>query len=102
WVALDIEDDGQGIAPEMLGKVFDPFVQGYQWMSREGTGGLGLGLALVKRLVELQQGTVSVASAGVGRGATFSVRLPRVEAAVEDGPALVLTSAEAPGRKRVL
>ncbi|HEY4139744.1 MAG TPA: ATP-binding protein, partial [Casimicrobiaceae bacterium] len=46
---LEVEDDGQGIAPEMLGRIFDPFVQGYQWMSRDAAG-LGLGLALVKRL----------------------------------------------------
>ena len=98
---LDVEDDGQGIAPEMLGRVFDPFVQGYQWMSRE-SGGLGLGLALVKRLVELQQGTVAVVSDGLGKGATFSVRLPRVEAGVEQEVAPPSAKAAPPGRKRVL
>ncbi|HEY4138659.1 MAG TPA: ATP-binding protein, partial [Casimicrobiaceae bacterium] len=99
--ALEVEDEGQGIAPEMLGRVFDPFVQGYQWMSRDA-GGLGLGLALVKRLVELQEGTVSVVSAGIGQGTTFTIRFPRVQASVAEDAATPLAAGEPGARKRVL
>jgi signal transduction histidine kinase/CheY-like chemotaxis protein len=101
WSELVVEDEGRGIAPELLGRVFDPFVQGDQWMSANA-GGLGLGLALVKRLVELQGGSVAVASAGVGRGARFSVRLPRTEARSEERATSPSTTSETPNKKRVL
>ena len=101
WVELIVDDDGRGIAPQLVGRVFDPFVQGDQGMS-PSAGGLGLGLALVKRLVELQGGSVSVASAGVGRGARFSVRLPRTEATSEERVAVPPAVSKALGKKRVL
>src|SRR5439155_19233154 len=66
---------GVGIAPELLSKVFDLFVQGPRSPER-AEGGLGIGLALVKSLVQLHGGTVSAASGGLDRGSTFSVRLP--------------------------
>jgi len=68
-------DTGQGIAPEFLPHVFDRFRQADGTSTRRH-GGLGLGLAIVRHLVELHGGEVSVESAGEGRGATFSVRLP--------------------------
>jgi len=98
---LTVADEGHGIAPELLGRVFDPFVQGYQGMGR-ASGGLGLGLALVKRLIELQQGTVSVESAGVDRGTTFRVSLRRVEPGLEEGAIVPPAMPQTPGRKRVL
>src|SRR5205085_7303976 len=101
WAALEVDDDGQGIAAEMLGRVFDPFVQGYQWTSHDRSG-LGLGLALVKRLVELQQGTVSAQSAGFGKGTTFVVRLPRVATGIEEQAALPPAKSGEAGPKRVL
>ena len=70
-----IRDEGEGIAPELLGDVFKLFVQAPQGPDREG-GGLGLGLALVRRLLDMHGGSVSVASPGLGKGATFTVRLP--------------------------
>jgi signal transduction histidine kinase len=76
-----VRDNGAGIEPQLLPKVFDLFVQGERALDR-GQGGLGIGLTLVKRLVELHQGTVDVASEGPGRGATFTVTLPCI-AAVE-------------------
>jgi two-component system CheB/CheR fusion protein len=72
---LRVRDDGVGIAPEMLDRLFEPFVQAEQGLDRT-SGGLGLGLALVKGLVELHGGTVSVASAGPGHGSELTVRLP--------------------------
>jgi PAS domain S-box-containing protein len=74
---LSVEDTGIGIDPALGARVFDLFVQGAQALDRAG-GGLGLGLALVKRLVELHGGAVEVASAGRGRGSRFTVRLPAI------------------------
>src|SRR5690606_6468096 len=66
---------GIGIAPEMLPRVFDLFTQAAPGRN-ESQGGLGIGLSLVKKLVEMHGGTVSADSAGPGRGSTFSVCLP--------------------------
>ncbi|MBX3620354.1 MAG: response regulator [Rhizobacter sp.] len=74
---LQVCDEGDGIAPELLPRVFDLFVQGERALDRRA-GGLGIGLSLVKRLVELHGGTVSATSSPAG--SRFEVRLPRVEA----------------------
>ncbi len=74
-VEIVISDTGQGIVPEFLPHVFDRFRQADQRTSRQH-GGMGLGLAIVRHLVELHGGTVSAESPGEGRGATFTVRLP--------------------------
>ncbi len=74
-----VRDNGAGIEPQLLPKVFDLFVQGDRSLDR-GQGGLGIGLTLVKRLVELHQGRVEVSSEGPGRGSTFSVTLPCISA----------------------
>jgi PAS domain S-box-containing protein len=74
-LVLQVSDDGIGIAPELVPHVFDRFFQARQDSDR-ALGGLGLGLALVKSLVELHGGTVGVESPGPGRGSTFTVRLP--------------------------
>jgi signal transduction histidine kinase len=69
---IDITDTGSGIEREKLGQVFDAFEQA----SPRGSAGLGLGLAICKALAEFHGGTISVRSAGIGHGATFSVHLP--------------------------
>ncbi len=74
-VAITVRDTGTGIEPALLREVFEPFVQAEKLLARS-TGGLGLGLALVKELVELHGGSVSAFSEGAGKGATFVVRLP--------------------------
>ena len=75
---LRVEDDGIGIDAELLPRIFNLFVQGNQTLAR-ARGGLGIGLSLVRSLVELHGGTVSVASDGPGRGSAFSVRFPRID-----------------------
>jgi CheY-like chemotaxis protein len=74
-VDVVVSDTGQGILPEMLPHVFEMFRQGDTGTTRR-TGGLGLGLALVKHIVELHGGSVEADSAGPGQGATFRVKLP--------------------------
>ncbi len=71
-----VADQGQGIAPDFLPFVFDRFAQSDAASNRH-RGGLGLGLSIVKQLVEAHGGTISAASAGLGQGATFEVWLPR-------------------------
>ena len=77
-IVLEVRDNGIGMAPSELERAFDMFVQGERTPDRS-TGGLGIGLALVRSLVELHGGSVGVASAGHGMGAIFTVRLPRLE-----------------------
>ena len=72
---VEVWDNGTGIAPEMLKSIFEMFVQ-VSGTSKAAQGGLGIGLTLVKSLVELHGGSVEATSAGLGRGAMFCVRLP--------------------------
>jgi PAS domain S-box-containing protein len=73
--AISVRDTGMGIEPEMMPRLFEPFEQADRSLDRS-RGGLGLGLAMVKGLVELHQGEVRAASEGSGRGAEFTVLLP--------------------------
>jgi CheY-like chemotaxis protein/two-component sensor histidine kinase len=77
---LRVDDEGVGITPELAPHIFERFVQGEQALQR-ASGGLGLGLAIAKNLVELHGGTIAVESEGIGRGSRFIVTLPIVEAA---------------------
>ena len=83
-VAFRIRDSGIGIPPEFMASIFDPFTQADRTLARS-QGGLGIGLTLVRRLVEMQHGRVSVRSEGRNRGSEFTVSLPL---AAEAGPAL--------------
>jgi signal transduction histidine kinase/DNA-binding response OmpR family regulator len=76
-VAIKVRDDGIGVDGAMLGRIFDMFVQSPRGADRS-LGGLGIGLTLVKRLVELHGGSVSADSLGKGQGAEFTVHLPGV------------------------
>ena len=77
---LTVEDTGVGIRADLLPFIFDMFIQGDRTLDRT-QGGLGIGLTLVRRLVDLHGGTITASSAGEGRGSVFTVRLPRVPAA---------------------
>lgn len=74
-VCIAVSDTGQGLSEEMKGKIFEPFVQMPATLDRS-RGGLGIGLTMVRKLVELHQGTISVESAGLNRGSRFEVSLP--------------------------
>jgi len=76
---ITVEDNGSGIEPELLPKIFELFVQGERGLDR-AQGGLGIGLTLVKRLVELHQGRVEAHSDGPGNGARFKIMLPSISA----------------------
>jgi PAS domain S-box-containing protein len=104
-VVLRIRDTGIGLSAEMLPRIFDLFVQERQAIDR-AQGGLGLGLAIVRVLVELHGGTVEARSEGQGKGAELIVRLPAAEAGdrlAPASPARVETEiATLPGALRVL
>jgi two-component system, sensor histidine kinase len=74
-VEVTIVDNGIGIDPQMLPQVFEMFTQAETFLER-GQGGLGVGLALARKLVEMHGGTIGASSEGAGRGSTFTVRLP--------------------------
>ncbi|MES2788204.1 MAG: response regulator [Planctomycetota bacterium] len=76
---ITVQDTGAGLDASVLSRLFEPFSQADQALDRS-KGGLGLGLALVRGLVELHGGTVTAQSPGLGQGATFTVRLPVIDA----------------------
>ncbi|WP_370459150.1 ATP-binding protein [Aggregicoccus sp. 17bor-14] len=85
-VLLEVQDDGQGLSEELAARVFEPFVQGARGFD-QSAGGLGIGLALVRSLVQAHGGRVQAQSAGPGRGSTFRVWLPRLAAGGEPAAA---------------
>ena len=102
-VRVRVRDTGIGIAPDLLPSVFDLFTQASRSLDRS-QGGLGVGLTLVRRLVELHGGTVEAHSDGLGRGSEFTVTLPVSDAqAADDRPATPeqLESGSGPGSLRV-
>jgi len=88
-VTLHVRDNGRGIEPELKERIFDMFVRGKHGMS-DTSSGLGVGLALSRKIVELHGGSVDVASEGAGKGSEFIVRLPIAQ------PQQALQSAPAP------
>ncbi|MEW5853924.1 MAG: ATP-binding protein [Myxococcota bacterium] len=78
-VDIEVRDNGAGIVPEVLGRLFEPFSQAERTLARS-SGGLGLGLALAKGLVELHGGTISASSAGLGTGTAVAIRFPLLPA----------------------
>ena len=99
-VRLTVRDSGAGIDPELVPRIFELFVQGRRALDR-ADGGLGLGLAIVRSLVELHGGTVAASSGGPGRGSEFVVRLPLAAVAAPPAPGVAARPAPA-GVCRVL
>jgi PAS domain S-box-containing protein len=104
-LVITVRDNGIGIAPAMLDRIFDMFTQGStdpDWAA----GGLGIGLALAKGIVELHGGRIEAHSAGLGAGSEFSVRLPRSSVGLAEGrtddPASSTPNCPVPGPRRVL
>jgi signal transduction histidine kinase/ActR/RegA family two-component response regulator len=91
-LVLSVADDGAGISSELLPRVFDLFAQGEASAARAQTG-LGIGLALAKRLIEMHDGRIDATSAGAGRGATFTIRLPVKKGLTADAEASQRTAA---------
>jgi CheY-like chemotaxis protein len=101
-VCISVRDTGRGISPELLPRIFDLFYQAPRGMDR-AEGGLGIGLAIVKSLVELHGGTVQAFSEGRGRGSEFAINLPlRAEEGAAQQSAGLPAAQEAAGGKRVL
>lgn len=96
-VAVTIRDEGKGIATEDMARMFDLFEQGPDEVLHTLSGGLGIGLSLVRSIATMHGGSVSVASAGVGHGSEFTVLLPL--AAIEGGHAQALPSGAVELRK---
>jgi signal transduction histidine kinase/ActR/RegA family two-component response regulator len=78
-VFIEVSDNGAGLSAELLPHIFEMFVQGDRTLDR-AQGGLGIGLAVVKKLIEMHGGQITARSEGLGRGATFELRLPRARA----------------------
>ena len=99
---LSVSDQGVGISPEAIGHIFEQFVQGEHGPERTKSG-LGIGLALVKRLVQMHGGRVQARSAGVGLGASFLVRLPAIEPSSAQADSARIPAVPRPiGARRIL
>ncbi len=83
-VQITVEDNGQGMAPELIESVFDLFTQGDA--GKESGGGLGIGLAVSRKLVMAHGGQIEAQSKGVGHGSRFTIRLPRAAHSAEESP----------------
>jgi CheY-like chemotaxis protein/two-component sensor histidine kinase len=102
WVAIAVEDNGIGLHPQSLRSIFGMFSQVDHSFERS-TGGLGIGLALVKALTEMHGGTVQAESAGPGQGSRFEVRLPiAVDLGEEAAQATLGSVSSRPSQRRLL
>jgi PAS domain S-box-containing protein len=95
---IHVRDTGSGMEPDLLSRVFEPFVQAERTLART-SGGLGLGLAMVKGLTEMHGGSVRAASAGPGQGAELVVRLPLVQEVAAERAAPVRSAKAGRGRR---
>ena len=98
---LDVEDNGFGISPELMPHIFDLYTQSERTLDR-ARGGMGIGLTLVRRLVELHGGAVVASSPGEGFGSMFTVRLRRIPAPETCTPSAVRRDGRARGRRVLL
>ena len=99
FASIQVSDTGIGIQPEVIKQLFEPYQQ-IERMSRDG--GLGLGLTLVKQLVDMHAGTVTAESEGLGKGSIFTLRLPLADYSSETIQVDSLTGGNAPEQQRIL
>ncbi|HJT81161.1 MAG TPA: ATP-binding protein [Chthoniobacterales bacterium] len=101
-IVIEVEDTGVGIDPSVQPRIFNAFEQGGQSVTSK-YGGLGLGLAVSKRIIDLHQGTISVRSPGANQGTTFTIELRAMETSLLDGPVYYVQDSPAkPARARIL
>ena len=100
-LVVEVKDDGIGIPADVLPRIFTAFEQGKRTLVRQ-LGGLGLGLSISRSLIELHGGTLSAASPGLGRGSTFTVRLPLSAAVTAPSPARTPAGGEASSLRLLL
>ena len=98
---IEVTDTGNGLAPEMVRRVFELFVQAEATLDRS-KGGLGIGLTLARALVELHHGSITARSAGLGQGSTFVVELPLARSSARTTTPSHLVAVDEPLRQRVL
>ncbi|HEY1289560.1 MAG TPA: PAS domain S-box protein [Burkholderiales bacterium] len=101
WAAIEVSDNGRGIEPLMLERIFHMFVQGRAALDKIGAG-LGVGLALARRIAEAHGGTLQAQSEGENKGARFTLRLPLLKAAAQPEDAAVQVADGAVVAKRIL
>lgn len=99
-VTISVRDDGIGMSPETLSKIFDLFAQADRSLDRS-RGGLGIGLTLVKLLVEMHEGQVSASSAGLGKGSEFTVTMPLLPASASLETTLAESESAVPPKRRL-
>jgi CheY-like chemotaxis protein len=100
-VRIVVSDTGVGMTADLLERIFDLFVQGEQSLART-QGGLGIGLTLVKRLVELHGGSIQAGSDGPNRGSRFTIRLPRAASPLSEQAAIRRTGTTTAGGHRIV
>ena len=100
WAVLKIRDTGRGIAPDWMERIFDMFVHGQPAIERVG-GGLGIGLAVSRRIAELHGGTLAAYSEGENKGSEFELRIPLADSQVREAKTPAIAAAEG-APKRVL
>jgi PAS domain S-box-containing protein len=100
WAVLKVRDTGRGIAPDWIERIFDMFVHGRAAIERVG-GGLGIGLALSRRIAELHGGTLAAFSEGDDKGSEFKLRIPLADSQVQEAKTPATAAAEV-APKRVL
>ncbi len=98
---IEVSDHGFGIDPQMIERIFEPFIQARHGDSGHMAGGLGIGLTLVRQLAELHGGSAVARSEGLGRGSTFTIRLPLAAEAAPEVPA-ESTAAPSLAARRIL
>ncbi|HEV3410046.1 MAG TPA: ATP-binding protein, partial [Chthoniobacterales bacterium] len=100
-IIVEVADTGIGIEADLLPRIFDAFEQGGRQVTSQ-FGGLGLGLAISKRVVDMHGGTITVSSAGVGQGATFTVTLKAMETSLLEGPVFLPADTRVAGTTAIL